>query len=454
MGIELQFLGAAEGVTGSCFLVKSKFGSFLVECGMFQGLAEVESRNFEPFAFDPSSIDYVFLTHAHIDHCGLVPRLVRQGFAGKIITTKGTKELCRLLLIDSANIQEEDARHEGLEPLYTPRDAKEAMGLYETIPYGATVHINHWIKVRFQDSGHILGSASIELWVGHGGTTKIVFSGDIGNSSVPIMKDPAIIEEGDYVLVESTYGDRLHLGKEERLAEFAEAVIDVYESKGLLLIPAFAVGRTQEIIYELERLLVNGKIPPIPVFIDSPMGNKVTDILRHHPENYDEEMKYLLSHGEDPLRYPNGGPTTDNFQSLSLLHMPRPMIIISGSGMCNGGRIINHLKGGISDPNCTILFVGYQAAGTLGRHILDGDKTVRIAGEEHPVHAKVRSISGFSAHADQAQLMAWLQGFTTPPKKVFVVHGEPTAAGVLAEKISAELRFPVLVPHFHQTVDL
>ena len=552
--MDVHFLGAANTVTGSQFLLTTDRARILVDCGMFQGSPNESVRNRVPLAYDPASLDAIVLTHAHLDHCGLIPHVVAEGFRGPIYATRGTVELAGLVLLDSGKLQEEFAkrnarwakRHpdravqEGREleaaveaqvelaqadestpaqasdssavataqgsgqaihpstsggtlppaatpkgranpehailtapaqidveidePLYDQHQARAALGQFRGVDYGQRVQVAPGIAATFLDSGHILGSAIIRLEVeagpGHPART-LVFSGDLGPTGTPILRDPTPVSSGDYVFVESTYGGREHEPQAEAVRLLAEAVRIVAEHDGVLLVPSFAIGRTQEIVWQLNRLVDAGSIPLLPLFLDSPMASHASDIYRRYSEYWDEETRDLLAHHEAPLDFPKQVVTNDFEDSQAISRARRPYMIVASNGMLTGGRVLGHLRELVGDPRAVLLFVGYQGEGTLGAHLQTGAKTVRIDGETHVVRCQVRSISGFSAHADEAGLLAWLSTFAAGkrpgdagfPRHVFIVHGDPEAQEALEPRVRA-MGFATLVPHWHQRVTL
>ncbi len=458
--MKITFCGAARTVTGSCYLVESRDKKYLVDCGMFQGSKDLNKLNYEPFEFVPREISYVFLTHAHIDHCGLLPKLVSQGFTGRIVATPATVDLAKVMLEDSAHMQvseteDENKRRlrEGLEPrepLYTLDDVKDCFALFKKVSYGEMFEVGGGMSVRYQDAGHILGSAMIEMFVKEGtGGKKLVFSGDVGQWDNPIINDPTLIEEADYFLIESTYGNRLHESLAEREKLLLKYARETHDKGGKLMIPAFAMERTQELLYAIRGLVKGGVFPNEKVFLDSPLAMKATDIFERHRECYDKEAAKI----KNPFSFKNLVYTSKVEDSMKLNGYTSPCIIIAGSGMCTGGRIRHHFKHGIWNPKNTVLFVGYQAEGTLGRHILDGEKEIRMMGIDVVVRADIKRIDGFSAHADYEGLLKWVEGFKKRPKKVFVVHGEPDAAESFKGKLEAK-GFNVEVPYFGQTIEL
>jgi len=415
--MKLSFLGAAGEVTGSCYLVDTGAVKFLVDCGMFQGGGSAERKN-RRFAFKPKDISFVLLSHAHIDHSGLLPRLAAQGFTGPVYATAATAELLAVMLPDSAHLQEKEAEWERTEPLYTVAQAQACLGLLRTVEYGVAFNPHPEVRCVFRDAGHILGSAIIEVFAGE---KKLVFSGDLGQPGRPIVEDPTPVAEADVLLVESTYGDRNHKSLVQTLDEFAFALNDTLSSKrGNVVIPSFAVGRTQEILYYLAELRHQGRIPAADVYVDSPMATAATRITLRHARLPDLERVRFTESLEESMR---------------INAVRAGAIIISASGMCEGGRIRHHLRYNISRPECAIVFVGFQAAGTLGRRIVDGAKSVRIFRETYPVRAKLFTINGLSAHADRDALLGWIGKFRRPPGQTWVVHGEPLAAEALKKGI-------------------
>jgi metallo-beta-lactamase family protein len=464
----IRFLGAAQNVTGSFYLVEHQGGRVVVDCGLYQE-RKYRERNWEPFAVDPGSIDAVLLTHAHLDHCGLLPKLVREGFGGPIYCTSATAEITRIVLLDSARIQEEDAefkrrRHEREdrkgprpeEPLYTEEDAERTLPLLRAVGYDSPTPVTNGISASFFEAGHILGSSMIRLELdgGSGARTSVVFSGDIGQWDKPIIEDPTLFAEADYLIMESTYGDRTHEDPGEIQDLLAQAVNTTHRAGGNLLIPSFALERTQEVLYHLNRLLQAGRIPHLMVFVDSPMAISVTEVFKDHPELFDDAMQELMEKGHSPFSFSGLKMTRSVDQSKAINHIRGTSIIIAGSGMCTGGRIKHHLVHNIYRKESTILFVGYQAEGTLGRQILSGARQVRILGQTWRRRANIRMISGFSAHADQPALLRWLSGLKRPPRRLFLTHGESDAIRVLADKIEREKGWKPYIPEYGERVDL
>ena len=454
--MQLSFLGAAREVTGSCFLVEADGIRFLVDCGMVQGGREAAARNREPFGFDPASIDFVLLTHAHIDHSGLLPKLTRAGFKGPIYATAATVDLLGVMLPDSAHIQESDAKRDAKRsreknprpPLYTLQDARECLKQARSVDYDREFAPRVGVRCRLRDAGHILGSAIIEVWVTERGrATKLVFSGDLGQPGRPILRDPTLIEEADILVIESTYGNRLH----KDLAAIEDEMIDIVEQTlfqrgGNVIMPAFAVGRTQQVLYLLHRLASQGRLRQPKVFVDSPMATQATRITREHMELFDEQAKQLVgwyARGKD-LPYLHFTESVEESKALNQIRSGA--IIISASGMCDAGRIRHHLRHSLPRRECSVLIPGFQAQGTLGRRLVEGAKRVRIFGEDIPVRAAIHSVDGLSAHADRSALLEWVGAFRKPPAQTFVVHGEVTAAQALADALSLKPGWRVAVP--------
>jgi metallo-beta-lactamase family protein len=446
--MELQFWGAAQTVTGSMHLVQVGGYNILLDCGLYQGRRKEAFERNRTFPFEPGEIDALILSHAHIDHTGNVPTLVRQGYRGPIWATSATRDLCALMLRDSAHIQESDVRYVNkrrkkqgqtpFEPLYMEEDAIAALELFQSIEYRRPFEVVPGVKAHYREAGHVLGSASVTLDLDDGYSQKrLVFSGDIGRKNLPILRDPAPVEGADAIIMESTYGLRQHEAPGEALGQLKAAVLEAQAKQGKIIIPSFAVGRTQEIVYALHELIVTGQVPPIDVFVDSPLAVNATEIFRMHPEVYDQETKDFIidTDNEDPFGFDQITYIREVRDSKALNDLQQPAVIISASGMCEAGRILHHLKNNISDARNTILFVGFQAEHTLGRKILEGNSTVPIFGEEYPVRAKVLKINGYSAHADRDGLLAWLkeaQEHSPKLRQLFFVHGEIEAAEAMA----------------------
>ena len=466
--MQLTFLGAARQVTGSRFWLHVPPRNVLVDCGLYQGRDHPRTQNQLDTDLAPADIDWVLLTHAHIDHSGLLPRLYRLGFRGRVITTAATADLCELMLLDSAEIQEEDAefdlkkwRRYGRpgpppQPLYTVKDAEQCLQTFEPVAYDEKVQLAPDLAVRFRDAGHILGSASIEVWVAEGGQErKLVFSGDVGVADRPILRDPQVPEGADFVIMESTYGDRLHGPHEETITQLKQIIQMTVRRDGHLLIPAFSVGRTQEILFELADIVRAGDIPEVAIFADSPMAAEATDIFRRHPECFDEEMNELVRSHRSPFRFPGLKITRTREASMQINDFRKPCIIIASSGMCTGGRIRHHLRHHLGHDDDTLLFVGYQAAGTLGRELKDGARRVQVfPGETHEVRCRVESLEGFSAHADRVGLLNWAEKAGRGAQTVFVVHGEQQAALALSQSLVEGLGLSTCVPEVFDSYDL
>jgi metallo-beta-lactamase family protein len=458
--MELVFLGATGTVTGSRFLLEVEGKRLLVDCGLYQGLKQYRLRNWEPFPVSPERIDLAFLTHAHLDHVGYLPRLCRTGFSGKIHCTHATRDLAEIVLLDSAHLQEEDAywankkgyaKHSPALPLYTVADAEHALSLFAPFHYGEDIFLTKSLRVKFKDAGHILGSSLVDIKTTKGGRTlRVAFSGDLGRPDRPILRDPTQLYEVDYLIVESTYGNRLHDSRPPE-QELARVVNESAERGGVLIIPAAAVGRTQELLYSLRELEERGEIPALPVYVDSPMAIDATGVFEKRKGYYDLKAKVLELEGKRILQTKRIRFCRNRDESKSINAVARHAVIVSASGMVTGGRILHHLEHRLPRPQDTVLFIGYQAEGTRGRTILEGKPTVKIHGQEVPVRARIEQISGFSAHADYQEILAWLVGFNRPPRKTFIVHGEPEAATSLAEKIREKLDWEVVIPNFGET---
>jgi metallo-beta-lactamase family protein len=465
--MHIKFLGANQQVTGSCSLLETDTVRVLVDCGLYQE-REFLARNWEPFPVDPSSIDALLLTHVHLDHCGLIPKLVREGFSGPILLTPPSEDLLPIVLLDSARIHEEDAsykkkRHkrEGRKgpfpeiPLYTVKDAERALPLARGVPYNKSIPLkDHW-EVRFHDAGHILGSAMIEVIVRERGRQEtVLFSGDIGQWDRPLMKDPAVFDHADYIVMETTYGDRDHDDPENVDKLLCKIINETAERGGNVVIPTFAIERAQELLFHLGRLSRQNRIPYMMTFLDSPMALDVTEVFVQYQDSLDKGVLKLLKEGKEPFGFPGLRLTRTTVESKSINSIRGSTIIMAGSGMCTGGRIKHHLVHNISRPESTILFVGYQARGTLGRQILDGKNEVRIHGKSYPVQAKIEQIQGFSAHAGQRDLFMWLDSFRSPPARLFLIHGEKESSHGLSELIRRKKRWKVTTPRYLDKWDL
>ena len=449
--MKIKFCGAATDVTGSCHLLTTDKHQILLDCGMFQGGKQEEAKNEEPFPFDPTAVECVILSHAHIDHCGRLPLLVKKGFKGNIYCTDATADLLDVMLKDSAYIQEKDAENQSrknarkglpeVKPLYDSRDAEAALKLVKPVLYDQLVELNEDIKIVFNDAGHILGSAITELWVTEGeNTSKIVFSGDLGVEERPILRNPVKIKKADYVIMETTYGNRLHPANSTSIDELINITIDTVKRGGSVIIPSFAVGRTQELIFQFnmfyeEHPEYKDILGDVNVYIDSPMATTATEVFKKNAQVFDEETKAYIMKGDHPLDFKNLKFTRNTADSQMLNNDKTSKIIISASGMCEAGRIRHHLKHNLWDSRNSIVFVGYQAEGTLGRLLINGAKEVKLFGETVVVGAQIHNLEGFSGHADQQGLLDWIGGFHAEPKKIFLVHGEAQSKNDFAAKV-------------------
>lgn len=460
--MKITFFGAARGVTGSCHMVEACGKKFLVDCGMFQGTLTEQLLNYEEFPFNISEIDFVILTHAHIDHSGRIPKLYKEGYKNPVYATKATCDLCTIMLPDSGHIQEKEiewvnrkrlrAGKKATNPLYTAQDGVDANKIFEKIDYNEKITVVEGLEFRMLDAGHMLGSAIVEVWATENGKThKTVFSGDLGNSDMPIIKNPEVVEEADYIVLESTYGGRFHGKIEDQSAELLSIIIDTIDRGGNVVIPSFAVGRTQEMLYEINKYVENNgnnikKLANIPVYVDSPLAVNATKIFEKNPQCYNEDaLRYLLK-GDDPLNFKNLHFVTTAEESKAINEDKTPKIIISASGMCEVGRIKHHLKHNLWRPESTILFVGYQAEGTLGRKLVSGEKLVKIFGEEIGVNAEIKNLDAFSGHADQEGILNWLKTFKSKSHKIFLVHGEYTGQLELQNEIQKALEIECIIP--------
>lgn len=475
--MNITFLGAAQEVTGSSYLVEADGVRFLVDCGMFQGGRETRAKNHRAFSFDPRGIDFVLLTHAHIDHSGLLPRLVALGFRGAIHATRATCDLLAVMLPDSAHIQEKEAEHENLDrfhrgmarrgegagpahreiaPLYTVAQAQTSLKRLNPVDYDLEIAPHPAVRCIFRDAGHILGSAIVEVWVGEGRRRrKIVFSGDLGQPARPLVRDPTPILDADYLLVESTYANRDHKSMEATQDELVEAITDTIERKGgNVIVPAFAVGRTQELVYLLADLTRQGRLPKLSVFVDSPMATAATEITYKHMELLDDETHALLGRQGGAQYFRKLEFVEDVEESKALDRIRGGAVIISASGMCEAGRIKFHLRANLPRHESSVLITGFQAAGTFGRRLVDGARRVRLLGEDIPVRASLYTLGGLSAHADRSALLAWLGNFRDKPRRVFVVHGEDSVANGFADTLTERFGWDALAPQPGQRVTL
>jgi len=449
--MRISFYGAAREVTGSCHLVETDQTRVLIDCGLFQGDAFCEAKNFADFAFDASTVDAVIVTHAHLDHTGRLPKLVRAGFRGKIFVTRPTMPLTKLVLEDAFQIMQEDFRRHYRPMLFEQDDIARTMELMAPLDYSSSVKIGD-LSFRYRDAGHIFGSAFVE--VAHNGGPHVTFSGDIGNEHTPILRDTAQMAETDVLVIESTYGNRIHEDESTREIKLREIITQTVNQGGVLLIPAFAIERTQQLLYELHDLVDRKLIPSIDMYLDSPMAIQTTEIIKSFPQYYDAEALRMVQKGEDMFQFAGLHLTATRDQSKTINDAPLPKLIIAGAGMMNGGRILHHLVRYLGDPKSTLLIIGYQASGTLGRRLYRGDKNVEVLGERIEVKARVTGIGAYSAHADQNMLMHWVENAAKRPSRIYCVHGDEGASAALATRLTQELNIPSTLPRFADTVEL
>ena len=473
--MKITFLGATKIVTGSNFLVEAAGKKFLVDCGLYQGKAELEEQNYREFDYNPAEIDFMLLTHAHIDHSGRIPKLYNDGFKGPIYAHKATCDLCQIMLPDSGHIQEMEAEWKNKKrirkgqptrgSLYTAEDALKCMEIFVPVKYDEIIQVSENIYVRFNDAGHMLGSSTIEIWAKEDGKeTKAVFSGDLGNNDIPLLSEPTMIDNCDYLVMESTYGSRLHIRNDQKAELFLKIVSETIDNGGTVVIPSFAVGRTQEILYEINKIKENRHdeeflreyrtLMKVPVYVDSPLAISATQVFKENMDLFEDEVKEEMERGNNPLEFPGLKFTQTADESKALNESDEPSIIISASGMCDVGRIKHHLKHNIWNPKSTMLFVGYQAPGTLGYEIVNGAKKVTIFGEEFAVNARIEYIEGYSGHADQEGLMNFVYSFYNKPKHIFLVHGEEESQEVLRNKILENTGIGVTIPEYGETYQL
>ena len=473
--MKITFLGATKIVTGSNFLVEAAGKRFLVDCGLYQGKEELEELNYREFDYNPAEIDFMLLTHAHIDHSGRIPKLYNDGFKGPIYSHKATCDLCSIMLPDSGHIQEMESQWKNKkrvrkgqkekQPLYTADDAIKCMEIFKPVKYDEIIQVDKNIFVRFNDAGHMLGSSTIEIWaIEDGKETKTVFSGDLGNNDIPLLSEPTMIDNCDYLVMESTYGSRLHNRNDQKAEMFLNIVSETINNGGTVVIPSFAVGRTQEILYEINKIKENRHdeefmekyrtLMKVPVYVDSPLAISATQVFKENMDLFEDEVKEEMQRGNNPLEFPGLKFTQTADESKALNESNEASIIISASGMCDVGRIKHHLKHNIWNPNSTILFVGYQAPGTLGYQIVNGAKKVTIFGEEFAVNARIEYIEGYSGHADQEWLMNFIYSFLTKPKHIFLVHGEEESQDVLRDKILEKTGIGVSIPEYGECYEL
>lgn len=450
--MKIQFCGAAQKVTGSCYYIETSTKKILVDCGLHQGKQISEDDNIAEFPFNPAELDVVLLTHAHLDHCGRIPRLVREGFSGRIIATKPTMELSQLIMEDSVHILAEEALNHNHPPVYTEEDFEATIPLMEPASYRTPIQLDSNVTLEFFDAGHILGSAMIKI-VADG--KSVVFSGDLGNPPVPLLNPTDTIGSADYIVMESTYGGRIHEDKKTRTLLLKSAIYETVVMGGVLMIPAFAMERTQELLFEINELVNNKDIPPVPIFLDSPLAIKATQVFKENADYFNTETQNIIDSGDDVFHFPGLEMTLSTDESKRINEFPAPKVIIAGSGMAQGGRILHHIKRYIGHFANQYLIVGYQVEGSLGRQLLDGADSVQVHGQEYEVNAKVRAIGGYSAHADQSRLTTWVSDFDHAQlKKVFLTHGEMDQASALKRHLQQRCKAEIHIPDENEVVEL
>ncbi len=444
----IKFLGGAGEVSGACYLIEAQGAKFLLDCGLFQGASFCDKRNYEHFGFDAKTIDFVILSHAHIDHSGRLPKLMHEGFEGRIYATSATADLVKIMIEDAQGLLEEEAQRKKIQPLYKKEDAEKMEEHLTGVDYGKKINPKKGITFQFLEAGHILGSAIVEVWIKDSAQkeTKIVFSGDLGNPQSPLLRPAEKVSQADYLIIESAYGGRNHETKEKRKDILEDAIEDTINKKGVLMIPAFAVERVQQILFEIDSLVEQGRIPSVPVFLDSPLAIKATQIYKEHEADFNEQTQKMISEGEEIFSFPGLKLTLAPEDSKAILDVPPPKIIIAGSGNSMGGRILHHEKNYLSDARNAILIVGYQNSGSLGRKLIDGAKEVKIYDEIVPVRARAIHLDGYSAHADQKTLLNFVKEMRYGLKKIFVVQGEHNSSFELAQRVKDDFAVSAEIP--------